>query len=212
MGLVADEHGQRPETLEERARVAQVAFAVLDASEHTRIGRRKARDDIVGDRDAGYLRDVIEIEAKTRIGDAIDEPRVTRIDALFTGALEEEWRQYEGAGASGTHRMSREFDGVRECGATRTCDNPSRRYAGGKQPSSPCDVVPPKGLSSPVVPKGAMPSTPAANKRWAWDASIRTSGAPDASSGVSVAHQTPRIRSAKMLSVGCNHDQLCKAQ
>ena len=28
--------------------MTQVAFTVLDAGEHTRIGRRKARDDIVG--------------------------------------------------------------------------------------------------------------------------------------------------------------------
>jgi hypothetical protein len=56
-------------------------------------------------------------------------------------ALEEEWRKYERAGASGTHRMSRKFDSVRERGATRTCDNPSRRYAGGKQTVQPAATL-----------------------------------------------------------------------
>ena len=194
--------------------MAQVAFAVLDAGEHTRIGRRKARNDVVGDRHAGYLRDMVEIEAETRIGDAIDEPRVARIDALFAGTLEEKRREHQRAGASGADRMARKLDGVRECGAARAGDDASpavcRRQANASSPPRRCATE--KDCPSPVVPKGAMPSTPAANKRWTWAASIRTSGAPDASSGVSVAHQTPRIRSAKMLSVGCDHDQLCKAQ
>src|SRR5260370_42020282 len=70
----------------------QVTLAILDAGQNARISSGQPRNDVVRDRHAGDLRDMVEVEAQPRVGDSVDQARIARINAFVAGTLEEKRR------------------------------------------------------------------------------------------------------------------------
>src|SRR5450432_893915 len=99
MRLVADEDREAAKALQQLSCVRQVAAAVLDAGHETRIRRHEAGDDVMRDRHAGDLGNVIEVQAETRIRYSIGQPCEASVHPFVADPLEEEWWQHQRAGA-----------------------------------------------------------------------------------------------------------------
>src|SRR2546425_97003 len=131
--LAADEHLEAGKGAKHRARILEVAGAVLHPDDNARISLHQPSDHAERDRDLRHLRDVVQVHAKLRLCRAVDGLREAAEEPLLGHVLVIERRQHQHAGATRARCFAREADGIGERAASRARDQLLRREAGVEQ-------------------------------------------------------------------------------
>src|SRR5205085_6701261 len=101
--LASREHVEaaRRERVEHRLRVGPIARAVLHPGDRTRIRGEQAGDQVCAEPDLGDGRDVIQVDAQSRVAYSLDDLREGTEQTFVTDAFVIEGRQHQNARASG---------------------------------------------------------------------------------------------------------------
>src|SRR5215212_1066588 len=118
-GLGACENGEVRELPAEGHDALRVAGAVLRTDYHARVGIYEAGDQGQPEVDARHLRDVVEVEAKTIVAEALDDLSEEAEQTIFADPLVIEGRQHEHTPGPGLECRATQAYGVGEGAGSR---------------------------------------------------------------------------------------------
>ena len=176
--LGAREHPEAGVRGEEGFGVGPVAGAVLEPDHDLRERVDEAPDEIDREPDHRLGRDVVEVDAKARVRDPVDDLAEVLEHPVVAHPLEVERRQHHDPAAAGLDRVTAELHRVRDGAQARPRHEPSWVDSPFEQRIEQAAGARRARGTAPLrwVPKGASPVHPSSSSQAAWSANRAGSG------------------------------------